>query len=181
MPTFASPARPNMPRPDSRRLRWLIFLVAVPLVVIADQITKAWIRAYPVGSLIFQEGFFRIVHIENSGAAFGLFQSHSTVLMVIDFLALALILSYFAFLHRKFPLFRSSFGWLALSLIFSGASGNLLDRLNPNIGGITDFVYIWRWPAFNVADSSISVGVVLLALTVLFTLEKPKTPNAAQP
>ena len=169
-----------MPRLDSRRLRWLVFFITVPLVVIADQITKTKIRAYPVGEVIFQEGFFRIVHIENSGAAFGLFQSHSTVLMVIDFLALAIILSYFVILYRRFPLFRSVFGWLALSLIFSGTSGNLIDRLNPNIGGVTDFLYIGPWPAFNVADSSITVGVILLALTVLFTREKPETPDPAQ-
>jgi signal peptidase II len=152
----------------------------VPLVVVADQITKSWIRAYPVGSTIFQKGFFRIVHIENPGAAFGLFQSHSTTLMVIDFLALAIILGYFLFLYGRFALFHSAFGWVALSLIFAGTSGNLIDRLNPSVSGITDFVYIGPWPAFNVADSSISVGVVLLALTVLFSQERPGKTDSVQ-
>ena len=170
-----------MPRPDSRRLRWLILLAAAPLIVIADQVTKGWIREYPVGSVIFQEGFFRIVHIENSGAAFGLFQGHSIILIVIRFAALALILAYFALIHNKYRLFRSTFGWLALSLIFAGTSGNLIDGLNPNVSGITDFVYIGPWPAFNVADSSISVGVVLLALTVLFNREKPEPTVPVQP
>ena len=170
-----------MPKPDSRRLRWLILLITAPLVVIADQVTKGWIREYPVGSVIFQEGFFRIVHIENSGAAFGLFQSASTILLIIDFVALALILVYFALLHKRYPLFQSTFGWLALSLVFSGTSGNLIDRLNPNVSGITDFVYVGPWPAFNVADSSITVGVILLALTVLFNREKPEATGPVQP
>ncbi len=162
-----------MPKPDSRRLRWLVFFITVPLVVVADQLTKSWIREYPVGSEIFRQGFFRIVHIENSGAAFGLFQGQSFVLMVIDFVVIGAIIAYFAFLHRRFPLFRSSFGWLALSLITAGACGNLIDRLNPSLGGITDFVYIGPWPAFNVADSAVTVGSILLALTVLFS--QPKT------
>jgi len=170
-----------MPRADSRRLRWLLFGIIVPLVVAADQITKSWIRNYPVGSTIFQRGFFRIVHIENPGAAFGLFQSHSSTLMVIDFLALAIILGYFLFLHRRFSLFHSAFGWVALSLIFAGTCGNLIDRLNPSVSGITDFVYVGPWPAFNVADSSISVGVVLLALTVLFSQERPGKTDSVHP
>ncbi len=170
-----------MPRADSPRLRWLIFGIIVPLVVVADQITKAWIRGYPIGSTIFQRGFFRIVHIENPGAAFGLFQSHSTTLMVIDFVAVAIILAYFVFIHRRFSLFRSAFGWVALSLIFAGTTGNLIDRLNPSVSGITDFVYVGPWPAFNVADSSISVGVVLLALTILFAPDRPGKADSVQP
>ncbi len=158
-----------MPKPDTRWLRWPIFLITVPLVVAADQISKAWIRSYPEGSVIFQKGFFRIVHIENSGAAFGLFQGNSTALMVIGFIALGTILAYFLFLSGRFPLFRSIAGWVALTLVFAGASGNLIDRLNPNIGGITDFIYIGVWPAFNVADSAVTVGTILLAWSVVFS------------
>jgi len=99
---------------------------------------------------------------------FGLFQGHSPILMCIDFLALALILAYMIFLYKRYTFFRGWVGWLGLSLIFAGTSGNLVDRLNPNIGGITDFLYISIWPAFNVADSSISVGVILLAFALIF-------------
>jgi signal peptidase II len=157
-----------MLRSDTRWHRWPILAVA-PFVVAADQITKAWIRSYPVDSVIFQKAFLRIVHIENSGAAFGLFQSHSTTLMVIGFIALGAILAYFLFLHTRFPLFRGLIGWVALMLVFAGASGNLIDRLNPNIDGITDFFYVSVWPAFNVADASITVGTILLAWSVLFS------------
>jgi signal peptidase II len=161
-----------MPRQDSQRLRWLVLLFTVPIIVAADQITKAWIRTYPEGSVIFERGILRIVHIANPGAAFGLFQGGSTVLLFVGFAALLLILAYFFYLYRRFALFQNMAGWFALSLIFSGTTGNLVDRLNPNVSGITDFVYIWIWPAFNVADSSITVGVILLAIVVLFTRDK---------
>jgi signal peptidase II len=52
--------------------------------------------------------------------------------------------------------------------VFAGASGNLIDRLNPHLGGITDFLYISVWPAFNVADSAVTVGTVLMALAIVF-------------
>jgi signal peptidase II len=157
-----------MPRADHQQPRWPIFLITVPLIVAADQITKTWIRSYPEGSTIFERGPLRIVHLANSGAAFGLFQGMSTVLMVIDFLALALILAYLISLYKKFRLFTGYVGWLGISLVFAGTCGNLIDRLNPNVGRITDFLYIGWWPAFNVADSSITVGVILLAYALLF-------------
>lgn len=163
-----------MQKADRYRLRWPIFLFTVPLLVAADQITKAWIRTYPEGSTIFQSGILRIVHIENSGAAFGIFQGYSTILMCVDFLALALILAYMITLYKRYPFFRGWPGWLGLSLICTGTMGNLIDRLNPNIGGITDFLYISIWPAFNVADSCITVGVILLAFALIFMPVKPE-------
>jgi lipoprotein signal peptidase len=103
-----------MPRPDTLWVRWPILLIGAPLIILADQLSKAWIRSYPVDSVIFQRAFLRIVHIENSGAAFGLFRSHSTTLMVIDFIALGAILAYFLFLYNRFPLFRGAIGWIGL-------------------------------------------------------------------
>jgi signal peptidase II len=163
-----------MPRLDFLRFRWPAFLVIVSVVVAADQITKSWIREYPVGSVIFQEGFLRIVHIENPGAGFGLFQGYSSVLLVIDFVAIGLIILYLVFLFGRFGFPATRTSWVALSLILSGTTGNLIDRLNPAVGGITDFVYIGPWPAFNVADSSITIGVILLAYSLLFVKEKSR-------
>jgi signal peptidase II len=163
-----------MPKTDSPRLKWLIFAIAVPLIIIADQFTKSLIRDYPEGSIIFQRGFFRIVHIANSGAAFGTFQGFSGVLTVIDFLALAVILAYFIRLYKRFRIFTGYIGWIGLSLVFAGTCGNLIDRLNPNVSGITDFLYVGPWPAFNVADSCITVGVILLAYAILFMMPKPE-------
>ena len=175
MPISASPARLSMPKADYQRAKWLIFFLIVPLIVAADQLTKSWIRSYPEGSTIYEAGLLRIVNIENTGAAFGLFQAHSTLLMFIDFLAIALILAYFLILSRRFRFFTSPVGWIGLSLIFAGTSGNLIDRLNPGIRGITDFLYIGIWPAFNVADSAITVGVILLVYSLLFVKVKSES------
>jgi signal peptidase II len=163
-----------MPRVDLRLLRWLYFLITVSLLVTADQISKAWIRIYPEGSIIFQRGIFRIVHIENSGAAFGIFRDHSDILMAVDFTALAAIMVYLLFFQKRFPLPNFRTGWMALLLIFTGTLGNLIDRLNPALGGITDFVYIGPWPAFNVADSCLTVGCILLAASLVFVQDKSK-------
>lgn len=160
-----------MPRADLRPLRWLFFSVTVSLLVAADQITKAWIRTYPEGSVIFQQGIFRIVRIENSGAAFGMFRGHSNILMVVDFIALAAVLMYLLFLRERFPLPNFRIGWAALALIFTGTLGNLIDRLNPALEGITDFIYIGPWPAFNVADSCLTVGCILLAGSLVLVKE----------
>ena len=161
-----------MPRAGSPRVRWLVFIVTVVLVIAADQLTKAWIRSYPEGDVIFQRGFFQIVHFQNTGAAFGVFQQGSAVLMVVDFIAIALILAYMIFFQDRLGFLRNKASWVALSLIFAGTSGNLIDRLNHSVVGITDFLYLTYWPAFNVADSSITIGVILLAYSLLFIKEK---------
>ncbi len=175
MPTCVSHARLSMPRAGFRPLRWLFSFITVSFLVAGDQTSKAWIRTYPEGSIIFQQGFFRIVHIENSGAAFGIFKGLSPVLMVVDFIALTAILAYLLFFNQRFPLPNFKTSWTALTLIFAGTLGNLIDRLNPAVDGITDFIYIGPWPAFNVADSCITVGVILLALSLLFIKAKRET------
>jgi signal peptidase II len=172
MPTCVSHVRLNMPRADLRPLRWLFFFITVSLLVTADQFSKAWIRTYPEGSVIFQQGFLRIVHIENSGAAFGMFQGFSSVLLIFDFIALAGILVYLLFFRQRFPFPGFKTSWVALTLIFTGTLGNLIDRLNSSVNGITDFLYLGPWPAFNVADSCITVGVLLLVFSLLFIKEK---------
>jgi signal peptidase II len=164
-----------MPRADSRWARWLAFLVTVPVVVVADQVTKAWIRSYPEGHVFFQRGFFEIVRIQNTGAAFGLFRGSSLPLMIVDFVAIVLILAYFLYFADRIAILRNRPGWIALSLIFAGTAGNLIDRLRPGMIGITDFIYFTYWPAFNIADSAITVGVIVLALSLLFVKEGPET------
>lgn len=172
MPTCAYHVRLSMPKADLRPLRWLFFFFASLSLVIADQITKTWIRTYPEGSVIFQRGFFRIVHFENSGAAFGMLQGFSSLLLVIDFIALIGIPVYLLFFRYRYPFPGFKTSWVAFTLIFTGTLGNLIDRLNPSIDGITDFIYIGPWPAFNIADSCITIGVLLLVYSLLFIKEK---------
>jgi signal peptidase II len=151
----------------------VFFLIAL-LVVIADQLTKFWIRTFPEGHSVFEVGFLQIVHIQNTGAAFGLFQGQSLALTIVDFAGVAIILVLvFRFSHR-FPILEKTVARIALALVMGGTVGNLIDRLRPNLGGVTDFVSVGIWPSFNVADSAITVGIILLAYSLIFLTRTEK-------
>ncbi len=162
----------------SRRLlpRLLLFFILVALVVALDQWNKSLIRSYPEGHVFFKAGFFQIIHLQNTGAAFGLFRGASLALMVVDFVAIIASLVYIFGFSRRYPM--RLLGWIGMSLVVAGTSGNLIDRLNTSVDGITDFISIGPWPAFNVADSSITVGVILFAITLVFFTPRPGGASA---
>ena len=146
------------------------FLIAL-LVLALDRYTK-WLISHRLslhGSISVIPGFFRIVHAENPGAAFGLFSDSpapwkAALLIGFSLIALAIV---------AMLLWRSSHGMttagFGLALIFGGALGNLWDRLVSK--HVVDFLlfYVGRyqWPAFNVADSAIVVGAVLLVFEIM--------------
>ena len=148
------------------------FLIAV-LVVGLDRYTKWWIahRLSMHDGITVIPGFFRIIHTENPGAAFGLFadspsQWKVALLIVFSLVALAIVsLLLWKNSHRL-----TSTG-IGLSLILGGALGNLWDRIVSR--HVVDFLlfYVGRyqWPAFNVADSAIVVGACLLVFEIVFT------------
>jgi signal peptidase II len=153
---------------------WSFFLTAF-LVVVADQLSKLWIRSYPEGDTIFQAGFFRIIHIHNTGAVFGLFQGQSFILTIIAFIGVAVLLLYVRLFNRRSSLLGNMPGRIAIGLVLGGAIGNLIDRLRyllHQVGGVTDFISVGWWPAFNVADSATVVGVILFAYSLLFLVKK---------
>ncbi|MEO8688416.1 MAG: signal peptidase II [Solirubrobacteraceae bacterium] len=131
-------------------------------VVAADQASKALVRAnVDRGS---SDGVFpgvEIVHVRNRGVAFGLFADGGIVLIVIGVAAVVALLAFFA-THSRRPLV-----WLPTGLLLGGAAGNLIDRLRD--GYVTDFINLPLWPAFNLADSCITIGV----LSLLYVLEGP--------
>jgi len=140
-------------------------------VVIADQLSKLWIMT--TFSLHEQKdiipGFFNLVYVTNTGAAFGFLAGSKTMLRQAFFVAVAigaLIIIVFAYgqLKRQGKIFV-----YALGLIAGGAIGNLIDRLR--FGSVVDFLDFYlgthHWPAFNVADSAITVGVGLFLLGTL--------------
>ena len=145
------------------------FLAAAVLSLAIDQLTKTWV----VKSLAFTDrvsvidGFFYLTHVRNPGAAFSLFADapeaiRAPFFIVTTLIALGLIVSFF---RKLSP--RDRLAALALGLILGGAVGNLLDRLI--YGEVVDFLHLrlwsgYSWPDFNVADSSIVVGVALLVL-----------------
>ncbi|MBA7678685.1 Lipoprotein signal peptidase [subsurface metagenome] len=144
----------------------VFFFITALLLVAADQFSKLWIRSnLAVGESLFEVGFFRLTRVHNSGAAFGLFQGQSFLLTIIALVGVAALLLYVFFFHHKFPFLDNRLGKLALGLVFGGTVGNLIDRLH--LGYITDFINFNLWPAFNIADSAIVVGTIILAYSLL--------------
>jgi signal peptidase II len=150
----------------------LFLLISVPTVLL-DQITKYLTSNYidpfdPVDLL----PFLRLVNVKNVGAAFGLFTSMgNTFFIIITLLAITLIV---------FLTIREKEGFVGLTLILSGAVGNLIDRAF--LGYVRDFIDFhaggYHWPAFNVADSALTIGVAILLLGSLFHKKPKLTPEA---
>jgi len=149
----------------------VIFLAIAILVVLLDQATKAWIlstmRLHESFAVI--SGFFNITSVRNPGAAFGFLAGAPPLFRAVFFIAVTvgaiLLILYYLRISRidDFPLISS------LALIFAGAAGNLIDRVR--FGEVVDFldVYIgsYHWPAFNVADSAITVGASVMIVAIL--------------
>lgn len=137
----------------------LAALTAV-FVLVLDQAAKALIRAHlAVGDTHDVLGSaLRFVHVENDGVAFGRFAGNATLVGVIVAGAVIALLVYFLS-HLDVPLV-----WLPTGILLGGALGNIIDRLRA--GAVTDYLKLPNWPAFNLADVSITVGVVLLIIVV---------------
>jgi len=152
------------------KLRNIVLFLTAVLIVTADQLSKVWIRTnLALGVPLFEIGPFRIIRIPpNSGAAFGLFQGQTFALSIVALVAVVIILVYALFLSRRFPLLNNTPSWVALGLILGGTTGNLIDRLNPNLNGVTDFISIGSWwPIFNIADAATTIGTITLACFLL--------------
>lgn len=154
----------------------MVVILTALLVAIADQLSKFWIRSFSEGEVIFQAGFFRIVHVTNTGAAFGFFRDQSAFLTAVAFTGVTLILLIAFFLSRRFNFLNTLPDRLALGLILGGTIGNLTDRLR--FGQVTDFIGVGIWPNFNVADSAVTIGVTLFACLFVFgNKAKPQVQN----
>ena len=142
-----------------------VALVAAGVVAL-DQATKALVRSrIAEGERVHVVPGVELVHTRNSGVAFGALSGGGAIVTLVVVLALALLLVYFA-THVRRPLF-----WLPTGMLVGGAIGNVIDRLRA--GEVTDFVQIpLGFPAFNVADMSITFGVLVL----LYVLERDDAP-----
>lgn len=146
-----------------------ILFITVFSVIILDQATKAVIirRLYLNEAIEVIPGFFSIVYFRNPGAAFGIFNRGGILSLVFLIGASIAALVIIAVLLRQA---RDSFTSFTLSLIAGGAVGNLIDRVR--FGTVVDFLYFYirdyHWPAFNVADSAITAGVMLAIYSFYF-------------
>ena len=156
------------------KYRWLIAIAAA--VLVADQLTKAWIRARlpfntygeAAGAIPVIRGFFYIVHVGNTGAAWSIFSGRSVLLAALAAATLVAI-----FLGRRALGLGGVHAQVCFGLLCGGIAGNLVDRLTR--GHVVDFLDFhfgaYIYPTFNVADSAICVGV---ALYILSSLRSPK-------
>jgi signal peptidase II len=155
------------------RLRWLWLTL---IIVVLDRATKAWFEAQTTEGWRHEvvRHFIYLVHSRNPGIAFSLFaDSHSPWMRVLLVGGSFIVICALAWL-----LVAGQGGTTAcagIALLLGGATGNVTDRIIH--GAVTDFFEVWlgtyRWPAFNVADSAITVGAILVILDVLFSSRKP--------
>ena len=156
-------------------LPFLVLAGIVAVVVSLDQLSKSWVMAWlPEGhwwSPWSGEAaeILRITHVTNSGAAFGLFPNQGSFFILIAIIVVIAIVFYYRRLPAEDWLIRVSLG-----LQLGGAIGNLIDRLR--FGYVVDFIDISFWPVFNLADASITVGVLLI-IYQLWRMERARAGN----
>jgi signal peptidase II len=156
--TEAPPSRLSHPL-----ARGLLFWGAALVVVALDQATKAIVRSSldRGESWPDPDSLLRIRYVTNTGAAFGILEDQTFFLIIMAFIGLAAI-----YLYYRYPPFEHGIVPIAIGMMLGGAAGNLIDRIR--VGRVTDFVDFRFWPAFNVADSSISIGIVVLLAGYVF-------------
>ncbi len=153
--------------------RWAFWGAAVA-VVAADQVTKTLIRTFMDRGDTWPSDDWpvRIKYVTNTGAAFGILQDQAVFLTVMAFIGLAAIYVYY-----RYPPFQHWVATLAIGMMLGGAVGNLVDRIAR--GRVTDFIDFPRFPSFNVADSSITVGVAIIIIGYVFLETRKEAPAPA--
>ncbi|HCK66779.1 MAG TPA: signal peptidase II [Anaerolineae bacterium] len=159
---------------NSKVKDYLILFGVAGVSIGLDQWTKILVRAnIAYGDqwlpewLTWLSPYARFVHWSNSGAAFGMFQDGNQVFKVLAFIVIGAIIYYYPQVEKEGFLIK-----LAMGLQLGGATGNLIDRLLNN--EVTDFISVGTFPVFNIADASISVGVVVLLIGVWIQERKEK-------
>ena len=153
--------------------QWLAFLAVAAAAVGADQLTKQIVgRTLVLGENVDILGPFTIHHVQNSGIAFGLFASRTSLVIAVTGVAVGLMLWFFAHQGRRHPALP-----VALGLVLGGSIANLVDRVR--LGHVTDFLDLAAWPAFNLADTFIVVGVAIL-FGALVLADRPHRMHGAR-
>lgn len=147
-------------------VREMWFFLTATIVIGLDQLSKYLVRANMVlGESIPEEGFFRFTYGTNTGGVFGFFSNQTFLITVAAIVSVVVIL-----LYSRHKMAQSMLVKVSLGLILGGSIGNLIDRVR--LGAVTDFIDVGAWPVFNLADSAIDIGVVLLIIYILFKIKK---------
>jgi signal peptidase II len=145
----------------ARASQWIGLGAVVAAALIADQVTKHVVTSQlALDEEVHILGPFSVHHVQNSGIAFGLFASATALVTALTAFAVGWMLVYFARSGARHPVLP-----VALGLLIGGSASNLVDRIR--LGYVTDFLDLRYWPAFNLADSFIVVGVAILFTTLL--------------
>ena len=151
---------------------WILF-ATIAAVFVADQLTKFAIKGtLRLGESWPAEGLLRITHGSNTGTAFGLLPNQTLFLIFASIIAIGFLVYFYRAYALPRPILR-----LAIGLQLGGAFGNLFDRVA--FGAVTDFIDVGWWPIFNIADSSICVGMATLIIVLL--LFDRRTDTDGQP
>ncbi|KAF5077281.1 Lipoprotein signal peptidase [anaerobic digester metagenome] len=152
---------------------WLIPAFAAVILIGLDQATKylALTNLKPIGSMVFIKGFLDFTFVENRGVAFGMFSGQRWFILLLTVVITVALLYYYNKLPKtkEYQMVR-----MVMILIFSGAIGNMIDRVYH--GYVVDFFEFsfFRFPVFNVADIYVVVGVCILAFLILFVIKEPE-------
>ncbi len=126
------------------------YILIVVLIIVLDQITKYFVKSNVHQPISLIKNFLSLTFVTNTGSAFGILQGTNSLLIFMYLIILGAILFYWDTIEQKEKIF--------LALIVGGAFGNLIDRIF--LGHVIDFISFSFWPAFNVADSAITIGVL---------------------
>jgi signal peptidase II len=152
---------------------WIGLLAVAFAAVVADQVTKQIVVSQlELGESVNVLGPLEIRHVTNPGIAFGLFSNWATAVTLLTALAVGWMLFYFARSGARHPVLP-----VALGLLVGGSIANLVDRLR--LGHVTDFLDLRFWPAFNLADSFIVVGVTILLAALISSERQPRLRRTA--
>jgi signal peptidase II len=147
-------------------MREMWFFLVAGIVVALDQLSKYLVRVNMYeGQSIPEHGFFRFTYGTNTGGVFGFFSNQTFLITVAAVISVVVII-----LYSRHKMAQSMLVKVSLGLILGGSIGNLIDRIR--LGAVTDFIDVGAWPVFNLADSAIDIGVVLLIIYILFRMKK---------
>jgi signal peptidase II len=149
-------------------VHWLSLAAVSLAALFADQLTKQVVASQlPLDHEVQVLGPFSIHHVQNSGIAFGLFASATAAVIILTTIAVAWMIGYFARSGARHPLLP-----VAVGLLIGGSVSNLADRVR--LGHVTDFLDLRYWPAFNLADSFIVIGVAMLLAALVSADRGPR-------
>ena len=151
--------------------QWIALAAVAAAALGADQLTKQIISSrLALDEEVHVLGPLSIHHVQNSGIAFGLFASATSIVIVVTGIAVLWMLLFFGRSGARHPVLPA-----ALGLVIGGSVSNLVDRVR--LGHVTDFLDLRFWPAFNLADSFIVIGVAILLYTLVAAEREPRRPR----